>query len=82
MPFSKMASRIPVLLEQLRDGFTISKAKVANPMCKAARMSTCHEANSTRLTGHSRGIVPHETRTVFGEAVDIRRYGIRMAVAS
>ena len=77
-----MAGGIAVFVEEFCNRWTTIETIVADSAFKAAWMSAGHKPNPTWLTGHSCCIEPGKPCAVFGEAIDIRRLRIRMAVAS
>ena len=72
----------PLSLSSSRDCRATIKPKVTDPTLEAARMPTGHEAYSAGLTGDARGVEPGEPCPAFGEAVDMGRFRIGMAVAT
>ena len=55
---------------------------IPDSLLKAERMTTGHEARPAWLASHSRGIEPGEPRAALGEAIDIGRFRIRVAITT
>ena len=82
VPLAEMPGGVSVVAEQLRDCRATIKTEVTDSSLEAARMPASHEACSAGLACDSRGVEPVEPRPALGEAVDIGRFRIRMAVAT
>jgi hypothetical protein len=77
-----MTGGIPVFIEQFCNGCPTIKTEISDPSFKTLGMPACHESDTAWLAGYAGGVVACETRAIFGEAVDMGRFRIRVTVAS
>jgi hypothetical protein len=81
VPFAEVAGRIASLLQQLGNRHAVAEAAVGRILCERGRELRGHEARAAGTAGDARGVALEEARAVARELVEVRRLGIRMAVA-
>ena len=82
VPFAKVTGAIAIALEKFRDSHTIAKAMIGHVLGIRRRELPRHRPRAAGATGNPRDVCLCEARAVFGQLVEHRRFGIRVAITA